>query len=270
MVDEIKKAIVDRINNSLIGGFVIAFCLWNVEPILVLTFGNYDLVDKIEWIKTNSIRTSHLLTYPFLTAAGYIIISPWLIVVNEWYNNFPSFVKTSIKHRYDEKILQFQKQTLETKREFIKVSEDIEEQDKTLYKKDLEIFNHNNGLMDEETFYNTFRTLKRVKQVKESDIKQIETYINHAKLTSGRYYNALFDSAHAKFVTALENVFEFMRTRFYLRTETKENERVYSLYDGPSPENNFSEDADKLENLTNEVFDSYTTYRLLIRKHLQV
>lgn len=86
MLDEILRSIraylYERVTSPLIGSFVIAWCGWNYQFVLVI-FSSLAVTEKITFIETVLFPTWIEITgsgllFPILTSLGYIFIYPYL------------------------------------------------------------------------------------------------------------------------------------------------------------------------------------------------
>lgn len=269
-MEDIKKSVLERINNRYISGFVIAFVLWNYKSISILIFGKYDLVEKFEYINTIHNNISNLLIYPAISSFVYFLIVPWMTLLSEWYNNIPNYRLEIVRQNYSRKILEIKKEELETKQETVKIQEEIKAQDRTLNQHDITLFEKMNANLDEIFLVNLLETVRNSQRCFMSDLSKIEDYVNLCKLNSNIYINKDLSNLHMEFMDSLSNFLGFIAQHFFVESGSDNNEQILGLYPEMRQDKSFLEHTEKLVNITNEVYKKYSVYRILVKRVLEV
>lgn len=269
-MEDIKKTIIERVNNRYLCGFVIAFVLWNFKAISIFVFGKYDIVEKIEFISKTYTDIYYLLIYPAISSLAYFIIAPWMSLVSEWYYNIPNYRIEVVKQNYNQKILEIRKEELETKQETVKIQEEIKAQDRTLNQHDIALFEKNDSNLSEKYLVNFIENVTNAQRCYLSDTNKLEEYIRLGKLNSNTYINNDLSNAHIEFIGSLSKLLGFIAQNFFSENSTENNDTIIGLYPEMRHQQMFRDHVNNLVKITDEVLKKYSEYRMLVKRLLEI
>ena len=109
------EAFTQRISSPVIGSIVLAFLIFNWEPIFFVVFAGDAPPEKFDYFHTNT-NIKSLLVFPVITGVVFAIATPWIKFLAAIASEFPTRKLRLLQHESAHKILRTKNQ-LATERE---------------------------------------------------------------------------------------------------------------------------------------------------------
>lgn len=106
MIKEWRAHLRERLSNPLLGPFTALWFVWNWRMVSVLLFSPKDIESRIEYIDANYIHIMDIFVYPLLLAISFALVAPWVGLLVQIVQRFPTISREKHALLDDTELLQ--------------------------------------------------------------------------------------------------------------------------------------------------------------------